>query len=80
LVHSEKNSRLDNYTLNREEKMASQDLLLRLFKSKLSIINVGIEKLVEHLSDYDVDMIQVDWKPPAGGDPEILKKLRNLNK
>lgn len=60
--------------------MGKQNLVLELFKSHLYVINVGIEKLVEHLTNYDVDLIQVDWKPPAGGKPEILEKLRKLVK
>jgi hypothetical protein len=60
--------------------MPKQDLILELFKSHLSIINVGIEKLIEHLSSYNVNVIQVDWKPPSGGKLEILRKLRNLTK
>jgi hypothetical protein len=60
--------------------MAKHDLVLKLFKNRLSIINIGIENLVQHLSNYNVDMIQVDWRPPAEGKPEILEKLRKLIK
>ena len=60
--------------------MSKQDLVLELFNSHLSIINVGIETLVEHLSKYNLEVIQVNWKPPAGGKIELLKKLRSLTK
>ena len=49
-----------------------------LFSGKLGIINVGIEKLAEHLSYYDVDSIHVEWSPPAGGNLDMLRKLRKL--
>ena len=60
--------------------MTGNDLILKLFKTRLSIINVGIDKLVEHLFKYDVKVVQVDWRPPASGKPEVLKKLRELAK
>ena len=61
--------------------MAEGNLILKLFNSKLSIVNVGLENMIEHFfhSNYDVEVIQVDWKPPGGGKPEILKKLRELS-
>jgi hypothetical protein len=58
--------------------MDKPDLILGLFKSYLAVINVGIDKLVEHLPTFGVQVIQVDWKPPAGGNPELLKKLKKL--
>jgi FdrA protein len=42
-------------------------------------INVGLERFAESLAAQDVEAIQVDWHPPAGGDErllEILEKLR----
>ncbi len=56
------------------------NLVRKLFQGKLMVINVGIEKLIEHLPDYDTEVIQVDWRPPGGGKPEILKKLKTLLK
>ena len=57
-----------------------QDSILKLFQSRLSIVSIGIARLIEHLHNYDVNLVQVDWKPPAGGNPEMLKKLRSLMK
>jgi FdrA protein len=59
--------------------MEKPGLILDLFKSRIAVINVGIEILAEHLPALGVAMVQVDWKPPAGGDPELLKKLKKLN-
>ena len=58
--------------------MLKNNLILKLFETRLSIINIGIENLVEHLSNYDVKVIQVDWRPPAGGKAALIKKLHNL--
>ncbi len=42
-------------------------------------INVGLERFAESLAAQEVEAIQLDWRPPAGGDErllEILEKLR----
>lgn len=60
--------------------MRNKDPVLDLLRSHLSIINVGIEKLVEHLYHLDIEVVQVDWRPPGGGKMEILKKMKDLMK
>lgn len=60
--------------------MPEKSRIESLFKARLKVINVGIEKLVEPLNEYGVDFVQVDWKPPAFTDPQILKKLKELTK
>ena len=43
------------------------------------VINVGLESFRDALALQGADVVQVDWRPPAGGDRrliEILKKLR----
>ena len=47
--------------------------------SPAAAINVGLERFAESLAAQEVEVIQVDWRPPAGGDErllEILDKLR----
>jgi FdrA protein len=47
--------------------------------SPIAAINVGLERFAESLAAQEVEVIQVDWRPPAGGDErllEILEKLR----
>ena len=48
---------------------------------KIVVINIGLELFADTLKDQDVDVINVDWRPPAGGDKkmaELLKKLGDL--
>ncbi len=45
---------------------------------KLKIINVGIEIFADDLRMQRVDVVQVDWQPPAGGDEELLRLLERL--
>lgn len=49
-----------------------------LFSKKLKVINIGIETFVEDLKKQGVEVIRLDWRPPAGGDAEILKLLDKL--
>lgn len=47
--------------------------------STVEVINVGLETFYDSLIGQGVEAIQVDWKPPAGGNEElmsILKKMR----
>jgi len=54
--------------------------MLKFLNGPISVVNVGIETLVEHLPMQGVEVVHVDWKPPAGGNLELLKKIRKLNK
>ena len=49
-----------------------------LFGKKLKVINIGIETFAEDLKKQGVEVVSVDWRPPAGGDIEILKLLDKL--
>ncbi len=50
----------------------------KFFNKELKIINIGIEMFADDLERQDVDVIHVDWQPPAGGDLDILKLLEKL--
>ncbi len=51
----------------------------KLFNSELSVINMGLETFAENLKDTGTDTVQVDWKPPAGGDKEIMRALTAIS-
>jgi len=44
----------------------------------LKVINIGLEIFYESLAAQGVEAVQVDWKPPAGGDERIAKLLGKL--
>jgi FdrA protein len=50
------------------------DLLAR----PLKVINLGLSWFAETLAHQDVPVLQVDWRPPAGGDQRLLEVLRKL--
>ena len=44
----------------------------------LIVINLGLQKFAEDLAKQGVEVVQVDWTPPAGGDKEMLDLLDQL--
>ncbi|MFX1511106.1 MAG: DUF1116 domain-containing protein [Promethearchaeota archaeon] len=46
----------------------------------LKIINIGLESFYESLIQQGVEALHVDWRPPAGGDPELAKLLDCVEK
>jgi hypothetical protein len=52
----------------------------KLFNKELKVINIGIEMFAIDLEKQNVDVIHVNWRPPAGGDLEILKLLEKLER
>jgi FdrA protein len=49
-----------------------------ILAEKLKVVNIGIETFANDLRSQDVEVVHVDWKPPAGGDIEMLKLLAKL--
>lgn len=46
-----------------------------LLQSKMSVINIGLESFAQNLESAGVTAVQVDWRPPAQGDPALAKTL-----
>ena len=49
-----------------------------LLHTPLIVINLGLKKFSENLEEQKVEVIQVDWIPPAGGDKEMVDLLDQL--
>lgn len=49
-----------------------------LIGKKLKVINVGIPSFANDLESQGAEVVRTDWKPPAGGDKEMLKILEEL--
>ncbi|TFG81033.1 MAG: DUF1116 domain-containing protein [Chrysiogenales bacterium] len=47
----------------------------KLFLGNLSVVNLGLESFARNLSGAGLPVVQVDWKPPAGGDSKVLAAL-----
>ena len=42
------------------------------------VVNIGLERFAEDLRMADIPVIQMDWRPPAGGDPKLIALLDRL--
>jgi FdrA protein len=51
---------------------------LRVLKDPLSAINVGVESFAESLIAQDASVTHVDWRPPAGGNQELMSILERM--
>jgi DNA-binding TFAR19-related protein (PDSD5 family) len=49
-----------------------------LLHRPISVINLGLKKFAESLEEQQVEVVQVDWVPPAGGDQEMIDLLDQL--
>jgi FdrA protein len=49
-----------------------------LLQQPVVIINVGLAGFAKSLAEQDVQVVQVDWVPPAGGDKDMIDLLDAL--
>ena len=50
----------------------------KLLQKPMVVINLGLKKFAESLEEQQVEVVQVDWVPPAGGDKEMMDLLDQL--
>ena len=44
----------------------------------LRVVHLGLEIFADELRRQNVVVTQVNWRPPAGGNPHLLKILERL--
>ena len=49
-----------------------------LLAGPVCVVNVGLESFVHDLRACGIGVVDVDWVPPAGGDPELAALLAKL--
>ncbi len=57
---------------------SGQPVALESLTSPLAAINVGLGIFAESLASQDVDVIWVDWRPPAGGNERLAAILARM--
>lgn len=50
-----------------------------LFKAQIKIANIGLESFYTAMKSQNIPVVQVDWKPPAGGDTHMAELLSKLD-
>lgn len=54
------------------------DTVQEVLDNQLVVINLGLVKFSESLETQGVEVIHVDWTPPADGDQEMIDLLDAL--
>ena len=55
-----------------------QNKVKDLLQDPLVVINLGLCSFAQHLEEQEVEIVHVDWVPPAGGDQEVMELLDRL--
>lgn len=50
----------------------------RLLAEPVVVVNLGLEGFLADLKANGIEVLQVDWAPPAGGDPKMAAILAKL--
>ena len=50
----------------------------KLLDAEIKVINIGVKTFYDSLRDQGVEVIHVDWRPPASGELELAKLLEKL--
>jgi len=70
--------------LNQSEEISSTGSMkpveLSVLEGPLAAINVGLESFTDNLKAQGVPAIQVDWRPPAGGNEKLMGILERMKK
>ena len=49
-----------------------------MLSGQLVAINIGLKGFAESFDDQEIEVVQIDWTPPAGGDQEMIDLLEDL--
>ena len=49
-----------------------------LLDGPVAVVNIGLAQFARTLEGQGIDVVQVDWSPPAGGDRRLIDLLDTL--
>ena len=49
-----------------------------ILTKQVKVINIGLQFFSDSLRAQNIEVVHVDWQPPAGGDLDLLKLLDKL--
>jgi len=52
--------------------------LPNVFTEPVRVINIGLEGFAEDLEAAGVEVVHLDWRPPAGGNARLTSLLASL--
>jgi len=53
---------------------------MKILGKKPKVINVGLRSFYDSLRVQGAEAVHVEWRPPAGGDPELARLLSDLDR
>ncbi len=53
-------------------------MTIKLPTGDLHVVNIGLESFAQDLKAQGVAVVQVEWRPPAGGDARLAALLAEL--
>jgi len=71
-------SSLQSPVSSRVEAIAFPKVDAAAFNNPFAAINVGIESFFDSLKSQNAQVVQVEWKPPAGGNEKLMAILEKL--
>ena len=55
-----------------------EDPIQDLLDGPVAVVNIGLAQFARTLEGQGVDVVQVDWSPPAGGNRRMIDLLDKL--
>jgi hypothetical protein len=55
-----------------------ESMINKLLSGPVIVINLGLSLFGANLEKQGVEVVQVEWVPPAGGDQEMIDLLDDL--
>ena len=52
--------------------------ILEIFEQPLKVVNLGLAMFADNLRAEGIEVIHVDWRPPAGGNVRLANILAAL--
>jgi len=67
-----------DYVASKLAKAPSSTAAVAKFAEPLAAINVGVESFYESLKAQGAEAVQVDWRPPAAGNQDLMSILEKM--
>ena len=61
-----------------KDQKPNDSIDLSVLKQTMAAINVGLESFTTSLKSQDASVVQVDWRPPAGGNEKLMDILERM--
>ncbi len=50
----------------------------KIFEQRLKVVNIGLSMFTENLRSEGIEVVHVEWRPPAGGNARLANILAAL--